>query len=66
VKASQTPSCTKIRLAQTQVWPAFPVFRGDRPLDRHLDIGIVENDKRGIASQFERQFLHRARPLFGA
>jgi hypothetical protein len=53
-------------LAQTQVWPAFPVFRGDRPLDRHLDIGIVENDKRRIASQFERQFLHRARPLFGA
>jgi hypothetical protein len=34
--------------------------------DRHLDIGIVENDKRRIASQFERQFLHRARPLFGA
>jgi hypothetical protein len=31
-----------------------------------VDIGIVEDDERRIATQFERQFLHRVRPLFRA
>jgi hypothetical protein len=33
------------------------VFRGDRTLDRHLDIGVVEDDERRVAAQFQRQFL---------
>src|SRR5215472_11112600 len=30
------------------------VFRGDGTLDRHLDIGVVEDDERRVAAQFER------------
>jgi hypothetical protein len=32
------------------------VFRGDRPLDRHLDVGVVEDDERRIAAELEREF----------
>jgi hypothetical protein len=39
------------------------IFRGDRPLDRCLDIGVVEDDERRVAAQLERQFLDRAGAL---
>jgi hypothetical protein len=46
-----------MRLAHTQVWPAFLYFEAMAPLppqgqalDRHLDIGIVEDDERGVAA----------------
>src|SRR6266481_4037000 len=63
VKASQMPSCIGMRLAQTQVRPAFLYFRGDRSLDRHLDVGVVEDDERRVAAEFEREFLDRAGAL---
>jgi hypothetical protein len=57
-------------LAQTQVWPAFRYFEAIAPLpphgqalDRHLDIGVVEDGERYIAAQFQRQFLDRAGAL---
>ena len=39
------------------------VFRGDRALDRHLDIGVVEDNERRVAAKFERQLLDRAGAL---
>jgi hypothetical protein len=39
------------------------VFRGDRTLDRYLDIGVVEDDERRVAAQFERELLDRAGAL---
>jgi hypothetical protein len=33
------------------------VFRGDRTLDRGLDIGVVKDDERGVAAEFQRRFL---------
>src|SRR6516162_7094675 len=41
----------------------IPVFRGDRTLDRHLYIGIVEDDERRVAAQFHRGLLDRAGAL---
>src|SRR5712672_2954502 len=29
------------------------IFRGDRPLDRGLDIGVVKDDERRVAAQFQ-------------
>src|SRR5581483_514392 len=43
--------------------PGIAVFRGDRALDRHLDIGVVEDDERGVAAEFERDLLDRAGAL---
>src|SRR5215510_9799190 len=51
VKESSTPSCTRMRLAQTQVWRALRYFEAIAPLDRHLDIGVVEDDERRVAAQ---------------
>ncbi len=31
----------------------IPVFRGDGTLDRHLDVGIVEHDERGVAAELQ-------------
>ena len=31
----------------------IPIFRGDRALDRGLDIGVVEDDERRVAAQFQ-------------
>ncbi len=39
----------------------IPIFRGDRTFDRHLDVGVVKDDERRVAAQFERQLLDRAR-----
>jgi hypothetical protein len=39
------------------------VLRGDRTLDRSLDIGVVEDDERGVAAQFERELFDRAGAL---
>ena len=33
------------------------VFRGDRALDRGIDIGVVEDDERRVAAQFQRRFF---------
>jgi hypothetical protein len=41
----------------------IPVFRGDRPLDRHLDIGIVKDDERRVAAELQRQLLDGAGAL---
>ena len=49
--------CTKMRLAQTQLWPAYrleaialPASRG-QALDLHLDMGLVEDDERCVTVQ---------------
>jgi hypothetical protein len=59
-KMSARAKTTRMRLAQTQVCPALRYFEAIAPLppqgqalDRHLDIGIVENDERRIAAQFQ-------------
>src|SRR5712671_3957928 len=31
----------------------IPVFRGDRALDRHFDIGVVKDDERRVSAQLE-------------
>jgi len=31
--------------------PGIPVFRGNRALDRHLDIGVIKDDKRRITGK---------------
>jgi hypothetical protein len=41
----------------------IPVFRGDGALDRHLDVGVVEDDEWRVAAEFEREFLDRAGAL---
>ena len=41
----------------------IPIFRGDRSLDRHLDIGVVEDDERRVAAQFKRELFDRAGAL---
>jgi hypothetical protein len=33
----------------------IPVFRGDRTLDRGLDIGVVEHNERRIAAELQRE-----------
>jgi hypothetical protein len=40
------------------------VFRSDRALNRPLDIGVVKDNERGLAAQFER-FLDRAGAAVG-
>ena len=35
------------------------VLRGDRALDRHLDVGVVEHDERRVAAEFQRDLLDR-------
>jgi hypothetical protein len=49
------PSCTSIRLAQTQVWPAFQYLAAIAPLN--LDIGVVKHDERRVAAQSSDSFL---------
>ncbi len=41
----------------------IPILRSDRPLNRGIDLGIVEHDKRRVASELERQFLQGRRAL---
>src|SRR6266852_2772988 len=41
----------------------IPIFRGDGTLDRPLDVGVVKDDERRVAAQFERHLLHRAGAL---
>jgi hypothetical protein len=35
----------------------LPIFRRDRPLDRHLEIGVVKDQERCVAAQLHRVFL---------
>jgi ParB family chromosome partitioning protein len=37
------------------------VFRGDRVLDRHLDVGVVKDDERRVAAEVQRHLLERRR-----
>jgi hypothetical protein len=60
----------QVRLAQTQVWPAFLYFEAMAPLppqgqalDRSLDIGVVEDDERRAAANYQRKLLDRAGAL---
>jgi len=46
-----------MRSAQTQVWPALRYFEAMAAPDRHLDVGAVKDDERGVAARLERQFL---------
>src|SRR5215469_7837944 len=52
-----------MRLAQTQSARGVAVFRGDRALDRHLDVGVVKDDERRVAAQFHRGLLDRGGAL---
>ena len=38
-------------------------FRGDRAVDRGVDIGVVEHDERRVAAELEPDLLHRPRRL---
>ncbi len=51
------PVCTDASL------PAVPILRRNSAFNRGIDIGIVENDERRIAAQFQRHFLDRRRAL---
>jgi hypothetical protein len=41
----------------------IPIFRADRAHDRHLDVGVVQDDERRVAAKLQRQFLDRAGAL---
>ena len=41
------------------------VFRGDGAFHGRIQVGVVEDDERRIAAQFQREFLDRRRALLG-
>ena len=43
--------------------PGIAILRGHRAFDRGIEVGIVENQERGIAAEFQRQLLDRRRAL---
>jgi hypothetical protein len=43
--------------------PGIPIFRGDRTLDRHLDIGVVKDDERRVAAELHRGLFNRGSAL---
>jgi hypothetical protein len=48
-----------MRLAQTQVWPAFRYLEAMAPLTAILDVGVVKDDQRLVAAlllYLERRF----------
>ena len=51
------PSCTRMRLAQTQVWPALRYFEATAPCDRRVQIGVVEDDEGRVAAELEGIFF---------
>ena len=44
---------------QTQVWPELRYLASHRPLDRPVEIGVVEDDERGVSAELHRNLLHR-------
>ena len=51
------PACTRMRLAQTQVWPALRNFEAIAPATACVEIGVVEDDERRVAAELEGQLL---------
>ena len=54
-----TPSCTRMRLTQTQVWPVLRYFEAIAPFDRGVEIGVVENDEGRVAAELHGELLQR-------
>ena len=44
-------------MAAVQSWPVLISDAGDRPVDRGLEVGVVEHHERGLAAQFQVQAL---------
>ena len=58
VKASWTPACTSAVGADAGL-AGVAVLGGHRAVDRRIQIGVVEDDERSIAAQFQADLLHR-------